>query len=411
MSERARSYFAGGFRLPDRPGLGAAVDAEALARYAVQSEGNQAMRIDRIDVHHVAMPLIYPWRTAYGVDYDIHSVLVKLTSDDHSAWSESTCFFAPTYHYESVGSVFYHVTEVFGPHIVGREYDTAAQLHERLAVFKGNSFARAALEIGWWTLQSEISGTPLHGLLGGEAREVVAGADFGIQDSYDMLLGNIGQAVDAGFPRIKLKVAPGWDREMLQIVCRTFPDMTFHIDCNSGYTLDDLSFFKAIDGLGLAFIEQPLHYMDVLDHAELARQLETPICLDESIVDVRSAEQAIRVGACEYINIKPGRIGGLTNALKVHDMARDAGIPVWIGGMLESAVGAAVCVELATLENFTYPGDLFPSARFYEQDLAAPPLEFATGHVFQPFSNGLPVPDPERLLAQTVRSQAVLPQD
>ena len=369
------------------------------------------MRIDRLDVYYVAMPLIYPWRTAYGVDYDIHSVLVKLTSGDHSAWSESTCFFAPTYHHESAGSVFYHVTEVFGPHIVGREYDTAAQLHERLAVFKGNSFAKAALEIGWWALESQISGTPLHRLLGGEAREVVAGADFGIQDSYDMLLGNIQQAVDAGFPRIKLKVAPGWDREMLEIVCKTFPDMAFHIDCNSGYTLDDLPFFKAIDGLGLAFIEQPLHYMDVLDHAELARQLETPICLDESIVDARSAEQAIRVGACKYINIKPGRIGGLTNALQVHDMARDAGIPVWIGGMLESAVGAAVCVELATLENFTYPGDLFPSSRFYEQDLAAPPLEFARGHVFQPLSDGLPAPDPERLLAQTVRSQAVLPRD
>ena len=198
---------------------------------------------------------------------------------------------------------------------------------------------------------------------------------------------------------------------MLEIVCNTFPAMTFNIDCNSGYTLDDLPFFKATDKLGLAFIEQPLHYMDVLDHAELARQLETPICLDESIVDARSAEQAMRVGACQYINIKPGRIGGLTNALQVHDIARDAGIPVWIGGMLESAVGAAVCVELATLENFTYPGDLFPSSRFYEQDLAVPPLEFASGHVFQPLSNGLPVPDPERLLTQTVRSQAILPQD
>ena len=368
------------------------------------------MHIDRLDVYYVAMPLIYPWRTAYGVDYEIHSVLVKLSGEEREAWSESTCFFAPTYLNESAGSVFYHVTEVFGPHIVGREYETAAELNERLDVFKGNSFAKAAIEIGWWTLQSEISGTPLHRLLGGETRDVVAGADFGIQDSFDMLLGNIQQAVDAGFPRIKLKVAPGWDLDMLQVVCKTFPAMTFHIDCNSGYTLDDLPFFKAIDDLGLAFIEQPLHFADILDHAELARQIQTPICLDESIVSARAAEQAIRVGACSYINIKPGRIGGLCNALAVHDMARDAGIPVWVGGMLESAVGSAICVELGTLENFSYPGDLFPSSRFYAQDLADPPLEFSSGNTFQPFSGSLPVPDPERLAAQTLRSKTVLPE-
>ena len=217
------------------------------------------------------MPLIYPWRTAYGEDADIHSVLVKLSSGEHTAWAESTPFFAPHYLSESAGSVFYHVTEVFGPHVVGREYDTAADINERLSPFKGNSFAKAAIEIGWWTLQSRITGTPLHGLLGGKARDVVAGADFGIQDSIEMLLGNIGQAVDAGFPRIKLKVARGWDLEMLHQVTSTFPDMTFHIDCNSGYTLDDLPFFRAIDDLGLAFIEQPLHHTDILDHAELAK--------------------------------------------------------------------------------------------------------------------------------------------
>ena len=365
------------------------------------------MRIDKLDVYYVVMPLIYPWRTAYGEDADIHSVLVKTTSDEHEAWSESTPFFAPTYLNESAGSVFYHVSEVLGPYVVGREYETAAELNERLRIFKGNSFAKAAIEIGWWTLQSSITATPVHQLLGGKTRDIVAGADFGIQDSYDMLLGNIQKAVDAGFPRIKLKAAKGWDLEMLQIVTKTFPDMTFHIDCNSGYSLDDLPFFKAIDDMGLAFIEQPLHYTDILDHAELAKQIGTPICLDETIVDPRSAEQAIRIGACHYINIKPGRIGGLSNALAVHDMARDAGIPVWIGGMLESAVGASICVELATLENFTYPGDLFPSSRFYHRDLSEPSMEFSAGNIFQPFTDGLPAPNPEMLTAQTLRQKTV----
>ena len=365
------------------------------------------MRIDKLDVYYVEMPLIYPWRTAYGEDAEIHSVLVKATSGEYSGWSESTPFFAPTYIPESAGTVFYHVTEVFGPHVVGREYETAADLNERLGVFKGNSFAKAAIEICWWTLQSAITGTPLHRLLGGETREVVAGADFGIQDSIDMLLGNIQQAVDTGFPRIKLKAAPGWDLEMLRVVTSTFPDMTFHIDCNSGYTLDDLPFFKAIDGMGLAFIEQPLYYADVLDHAELARQIETPVCLDETIVSVKAAEQALQVGACKYINIKPGRIGGLSNALAVHDLAQNEGVPVWVGGMLESAMGGAICVEVATLPNFTYPGDLFPSSRFYTQDLSDPPLELTPKLTFKPFTEGLPAPDPERLARQTVRHKSV----
>lgn len=367
------------------------------------------MRIDRLDVYHVSMPLLYPWRTAYGEDYDIQSVLVKAVSGEHEAWSESSPLRAPTYLTESAISVFHHVTEFFGPHVVGREYDTADDVNARLEVFKGNSFGKAAIEIAWWALQSKISSTPLHRLLGGETREVQAGADFGIQDSIDMLLGNIQGAVDAGFPRIKLKAARGWDLNMLKAVTGTFPDTTFHIDCNSGYTLDDLPFFKAIDHMGLAFLEQPLHYADVLDHAELAKQIETPVCLDESIVSPRAAEQAIRVGACKYINIKPARVGGLANSIAIHDMARDAGIPVWIGGMLESAVGSSVCVELATLPNFTYPGDLFPTSRFYERDLANPRMELTPSNTFEPFTGSLPKPDPEMLEKATVESKAVTP--
>ena len=368
------------------------------------------MRIDRLDVYHVSMPLLYPWRTAYGEDYDIQSVLVKAVSGEHEAWAESSPLRAPTYLTESAISVFHHVTEFFGPHVVGREYDTADEVNSRLELFKGNSFGKAAIEIAWWALQSKISRTPLHRLLGGETREVQAGADFGIQDSIDMLLGNIQGAVDAGFPRIKLKAARGWDLDMLKAVTSTFPDMTFHIDCNSGYTLDDLPFFKAIDHMGLAFLEQPLHYADVLDHAELAKQIETPVCLDESIVSPRAAEQAIRVGACKYINIKPARVGGLANSIAIHDMARDAGIPVWIGGMLESAVGSSVCVELATLPNFTYPGDLFPTSRFYERDLANPRMELTPSNTFEPFTGPLPEPDPEMLEKETVEYKSVKPE-
>ena len=368
------------------------------------------MTLDRLDLYHVAMPLIYPWRTAYGEDAEVHSILVKVTSGDLHAWSESTPFFAPHYLSESAGTVFHLVGEVFGPHVVGREFDVATAVNERLAIFKGNSFAKAAIEEAWWILESKRTNTPLHQLLGGTTRDVVVGADFGIQDSIDMLLGNIQQAVDADFPRIKLKVGPGWDREMLAAVTATFPDMLFHIDCNSGYTLDDMDFFRAIDGLGLAFIEQPLHHRDLIDHAELARSIDTPICLDESVVDPFSAEQAIRIGACHYINIKPARVGGLQNAVAIHDMARDAGIPVWIGGMLESAVGVAIAIELATLPNCTYPADIFPSARFYRDELATPEVDYSGPHTFRPYQSGeLPEPDPAKLERFTLRHQVVQP--
>ena len=197
---------------------------------------------------------------------------------------------------------------------------------------------------------------------------------------------------------------------MLRAVRSTFPDHLIHIDCNAGYTLDDLDTFEAIDDLGLAFIEQPLGWNDILDHAELARAIETPICLDESARDLEMVEQAIRIGACHYVNIKPGRAGGFTNSVAMHDVCRDAGIPVWIGGMLESSVGAALCVELATLPNFTYPGDLFPSSKFYRQDLAAPALELEPDLTFAPATEGLPEPDPERLERMSTRRATVTPE-
>ena len=368
------------------------------------------MRIDRLDIYEVAMPLIYPWRTAYGEDAAIGSVLVKATSGEHAAWSEATPFFVPHYVPECTGTVFHLVSKVFGPHIVGREYETATQLHERLDYFKGNGFAKAAVELCWWTLQRKISGTPLHRLLGGDTREVVAGADFGVQDSIDMLLGNIQQAVDAGFPRIKLKARPGWDVEMLQAVRSTFPDTTFHIDCNAGYTLADVDTFKQIDEFELAFLEQPLGWNDIVDHAELAKQIATPICLDESARDVQTVEQAIRIGACQYVNIKPGRSGGFTSSIAIHDLCRDHGIPVWIGGMLESSVGAALCAELATLPNFTYPGDVFPSSKFYVEDLADPPLELTDNLTVRPYPGDLPEPVPARLERMTQRKATVTPQ-
>lgn len=342
------------------------------------------MRVDAIEVYYVALPLKYPWKTAYGEDYEIHSVLVKMTGGDEVGWAETTPFYAPTYSPETAMSAFYCIKEFFAPQIVGRTIESADELNAILSMFKGNPFAKAGVEMAWWMLKARLQRQPLHELLGGTRKRVDAGADFGVQDSIDMLLGNIEQALKRGHKRVKLKVRKGWDLEVLKAVRAAFPDATFHIDCNAGYTLDDLPFFKAVDKLGLAMIEQPLHHDDLLEHAQLQKQIETPICLDESIKSVRDMEWAIRLGSCRYVNIKPGRVGGLQNAVTIHNLARDAGIPAWVGGMLESGIGAGICVELATLDNFVYPGDLFPSERFYQQDLTEPPLVLNDDCTFTP---------------------------
>jgi O-succinylbenzoate synthase len=333
------------------------------------------MRIDRIELFHVAMPLISPWRTAYGADSTIESVLCRMVSGSVEAWGESTPLAAPCYSPEWAGGSFALCRDWLAPQLIGQDVASGADVQQRLSLFKGNPFAKAILDTAWWALHSRIEGKPLHELLGATRTEVSVGADFGVMDTLDELLAGVGQAIDAGFPRIKLKFRPGWDLPMLRAVRRQHPVHPLHIDCNSGYRLSDLRLFQEADELNLAMYEQPLANDDVVEHAELQRQVRTPVCLDESLYSVRQAELAIRLQSCRFVNIKPGRCGGLTNAVAIHHACRAAQIPCWVGGMLESAIGASLCVALAMLDNFTYPADIFPSSRFYREDLGDPPLE------------------------------------
>ena len=344
------------------------------------------MRFERLEIRYISLPLIYPWRTAYGSDDAVDSVLIHVHSAGYDAWAETTPLKAPFYSPEFTLGAYSLISNMLAPLLIGQEFDSAEDLLDRLRAFKGNPFAKAGLETAWWMLRAKIEGRPLHDLLGGQRRDVEAGADFGIQDSIDMLLAKIQTAVDRGFKRVKLKYGPGWDLEMLKAVHSTFPRQTFHIDCNSAYSLDHLAMFREIDKLDLAMIEQPLHYNDLLEHAELQKQLETPICLDESIKSVRDLEWAIRLGSCRILNIKPGRVGGLSTAVTLHNMARDAGMACWVGSMLESAVGMGVLVELATLPNFTYPNDIFPSEHFYTQDITEPLTTINADCTFTPSS-------------------------
>lgn len=328
------------------------------------------MRIDEITIFHVEHPLIEPWTTAYGSDPSVHSVLVRMRSGDHVGWAESSPLREPSYSPECAAGVFLIAREFFAPALVGREIGSARELLDRLAVYKGNPFAKAAMEMAWWMLRCDVEGTSLHRLLGGQAGEVRVGADFGINPDMEDLMRRIQGAIDAGHERVKLKVKPGRDVEVVRQVRKHFPKLTFHVDCNSGYTLDHLSTFRQMDECGLAMIEQPLRNDDLVDHARLQKELRTPICLDESCTSPAAARTAVEIGACRMMNIKPGRVGGLQNSIEIHNLCRDAGIPCWVGGMLESSVGAGICLELATLSNFTYPADIFPSSRFFTEEIS-----------------------------------------
>lgn len=368
------------------------------------------MKIDRMEIYHVRLPLIRPWRTAYGEDADVHSLVVRMEAEGGSGWAESTPLYAPTYSPEGAPSAFVVIREFLAPQLIGQEIESARALNERLGCFKGNFFAKAALEMAWWMLEAELQQKPLHQLLGGTRTVVEAGADFGVQDSVDLLLEKVQGAVEAGFPRVKLKMKPGWDLEVMRAVRSTFPNLTFHVDCNSGYTLDDLPLFRQLDQLGLAMIEQPLAHDDLVEHAELQRQIGTPICLDESVKSVRDARLAIRLGSCRVVNIKPGRVGGLQNALDIHNLCAEQGIICWVGGMLESSLGASICVELGTLPNFRYPNDIFPTAHFHRTDLTETRLEFGQGLTFQPSSvPGIPHRVRPERVAELAVQQAAFP--
>src|SRR5262249_33013385 len=296
---------------------------------------NPGYRIDRIDLYRVAMPLIYPWRTAYGEDAVIQSVLVKITSDSLVSWGETSPLAGPMYSPEWAAGVFQVARDWLAPRLVRQTIGSGEQLQQLLGIFKGNYFAKAGFDLAWWDLHAKALGQPLYRVLGGKSPNVIIGADFGVMDSVDELLPKIAEAVAAGFRRVKLKFRPGWDLPMLRAVRRQFPDTIFHIDCNSGYRLADAPLFRAVDEFHLAMIEQPLTHDDLLDHAELQKQIRTPICLDESITSLEKTRKAIAIDACRYVNIKPGRVGGLTNAVAIHNLCREHGIPCWVGGMLE----------------------------------------------------------------------------
>ncbi len=334
------------------------------------------MKLDRITLRHLRMPLVHFFETSFSRTYARDIVVVEVESDGLSGWGEITAGENPFYNEEWTVSAWSIARDYVAPRLLGREIETALDVDPLIRHIRGHKMARGGVEAAVWDLQARRNGNPLWKEIGGGARrEIPCGVSIGIQDTIEQLLGKISTELAAGYQRIKMKIKPGWDIEAVAKVRESFPTVRLMADANSAYTLADADRLRQLDEFMLMMIEQPLAHDDIIDHAQLQPRLETPICLDESIRSAHHAEQAIRLRAGRIINIKLGRVGGFGEAIRLHDVCQKAGIPVWCGGMLEAGIGRAHNIALATLPNFTLPGDVSASKRYWKRDIIVPEVE------------------------------------
>jgi O-succinylbenzoate synthase len=368
------------------------------------------MEIVRIEMREIRLRLIHFFETSFGRTVERRILLVRvLDRDGAEGWGECTAGEGPFYSEEWVDSAWEVTRRFLAPMTLGREVEGAAEVGGLMKRVRGNRMAKAAIETACWELEAGRLGVPLWKHLGGVREEIPCGVSIGIQDSHEELLEKIERELADGYQRIKIKVKPGWDREVVETVRRRFPGINLMVDANSAYTLDDAPMLRALDEYNLMMIEQPLAYDDREDHARLQRELKTPICLDESVHSAEDARKAIESGACRIINVKLGRVGGHAEARRVERVCREKGIPVWCGGMLESGIGRAQNIAMATLEGFTLPGDVSASARYWEEDIIEPPVTITPrGTIRAPEGPGLGFKiKRERIDALTVRSETI----
>lgn len=334
------------------------------------------MQIERLTLHQIKMPLIHFFQTSFGRTTDRHMVLVEVSAGGISGWGEITAGENPFYNEEWTASAWLIARDYVAPRVVNHKFESAADVGSRTSHIRGHRMARGGVETAIWDLEARMLGLPLYQHIGGGARrEIPCGVSIGIQDSVQQLIEKIDTELASGYQRIKMKISPSWDVDVVREVRRKFPNTLVMADANSAYTLSDAPRLKCLDEFGLMMIEQPLAHDEIIDHAKLQAQLKTPICLDECIRSAHHAEQALALDAGRIINIKLGRVGGFAEAKRVHDVAQAAGVPVWCGGMLESGIGRAHNIALATLPNFTLPGDVSASKRYWKRDIIYPAVE------------------------------------
>jgi O-succinylbenzoate synthase len=330
------------------------------------------MKIDAIFLRELNLPLVRPFQTSFGTTKDRRVVLAEVHSEGLIGWGECTAGEHPHFSEESVDSCWNVIVDELGPMLAASEPENGGQCPKIFSLVRGNRMAKATLENAIWDLEAQRQGISLSQLLGGVRETIPCGVSIGIQSSIPELLDVIEREVSAGYQRIKLKCKPGWDVEVFERVRAKFPEITLSCDANSAYRMRDFDHLATFDEFNLLMVEQPLWYDDFYFHSMLQKRLETAICLDESIRNRRDALAAIEMESCRIINIKLGRVGGFSEAIAVHNAAYERGIPVWCGGMLESGIGRAHNIALSTLENYSLPGDVSASKRYWAEDIIEP---------------------------------------
>jgi O-succinylbenzoate synthase len=336
------------------------------------------VRIDRLELRVLRLPLVRFFETSFGRSYDRTFLLVQADGDGVTAWGECVADDNPYYGSETVETAWHIITAFLAPLVLGVDFAHPRDVFPAMRRVRGHQMAKAALEMAAWDLAARQAGVPLSALLGGTRTAIASGVSIGIQDSLDQLVERVGAELADGYRRIKIKVKPGWDLDAVAAIRHRFGDIPLMVDANAAYGLADGAHLAGFDAFDLMMIEQPLDYDDIVDHAALQRQLKTPVCLDESIHSVRLGRDAIDAGACRIINIKPGRLGGHAESVRLHDLCAARGVPVWHGGMLESGIGRAHNLHLSALPNFSLPGDVAASRRYYQPDLIEPGIEVGT---------------------------------
>jgi O-succinylbenzoate synthase len=373
-----------------------------------QPSGLHAMRIERIDLRIVRLPLVRPFRTSSSGKDTIQHILVRIVADGLIGWGECASPADPYYCPETTETCWHMLKDFLGPLVIGRAWETIDELVALYRLVKGNHFAKAGLEMACWDALARRDQKSLADLLGGTRSEILSGVSLGIERDISSTFAQIDQYLGEGYRRVKLKIAPGWDVAVVRAVRERYPDLWLQVDANSAYTLENLDTLRQLDDFNLALIEQPLAHDDIIDHARLQAALRTPICLDESIHSADDARKALDLGACRVINIKVSRVGGLREAKRVHDVCRARGVPVWCGGMHEFGIGRAANVALASLPGFALPGDISGSDKYYQEDLVEPPILAHRGAVGVPQGMGLGhEPVEERIARHTLRAMSI----
>ena len=368
------------------------------------------MLIHSIELREIRLPLVHFFETSFGRTTERRIVLVRVTDTDGAyGWGECTAGEEPFYSDEWTDTAWATLRHFLAPMVVGKTVDSAADVSALMKPVRGHRMAKATIETACWDLEAKRLKVPLWKHLGGTRSEIACGVSIGIQDSLEILLEKIRKEVDAGYQRIKIKIKPGWDLKIIERVRQEFPDVRLMGDANSAYTLADVPLFKQLDGFNLMMLEQPLAHDDIFDHAKLQREIQTPVCLDESIHSAADATHAIELGSCKIINVKLGRVGGHAEAKRIENVARENSLPIWCGGMLESGVGRAHNIAMSTLAGFSLPGDVSASARYWSEDIIEPPVIVSSSGAIKPpdapgigFDLNLP-----RIESLTVRKETI----